>query len=77
MFDQKAEFDKAVDDMTRWAMTPGWWQYARAEVAAMDADESGLYRGLRAAVGERIKEAGYKPPAHELQPMEPMAGGAA
>ena len=76
-FDPKAEFNAAVDDMTRWAMTPGWWQYTRAEVARMDAEDSGLWRGLRAAVGERIKEAGYKPPAHELMPLEPMARGAA
>lgn len=70
-FDPKAEFNSAVNHMARLAMTPGWWQYTRAEVARMDADKSGLWRGLRAAVGERIKEAGYKPPPHDLLPMEP------
>ena len=68
---QEREFERAAAHMTRLATTPGWWQYTRAEVQLLEADESGMYRGLRAEVAKRIKEAGYRPPAHELVPMEP------
>ena len=45
------------------AMQPGWWQYARIQVQAMEADKAahGMWDGLRAAVGERVKAAGFKP----------------
>ncbi len=49
-------------------MTPGWWQYAQQQVMAMEADpqHGQHWQGLRTAVGQRIKAAGYRPPAADL-----------
>ena len=67
---QEREFERAAAHLTKLATTPGWWQYARAEVQMLEQDESGMYQGLRAEVAKRIKEAGYRPPAHEVQAVE-------
>ena len=52
------------------AMTRGCWQYAQAQVIAMEQEQHGLWLGLRAAVGQRIKAAGYRPDPLELAPCE-------
>ena len=46
------------------AMTPGCWAYAQQRVAQMEQDD--CWQGLRAAVGQRIKAAGFKPHPSEL-----------
>ena len=53
-------------------MTPGWWQYARQQVISMEQDpEHGQHwQGLRVAVGQRIKAAGYRPHPSEQQPFD-------
>ena len=43
------------------AMTRGCWQYAQAQVIAMEQEKHGLWLGLCAAVGQRIKAAGFRP----------------
>lgn len=48
------------------AMTPGWWLYAQAQVAAMEQEQHGLWLGLRAAVGRRIKAANFRPHPSDL-----------
>lgn len=52
------------------AMTPGWWLYAQAQVVAMEQEQHGLWLGLRAAVGRRIKAAGFRPPSSDLAAFE-------
>lgn len=49
-------------------MTRGCWQYAQAQVIAMEADpEYGQHwQGLRAAVGQRIKAAKFRPNPSDL-----------
>lgn len=59
-------FDQVAAHYAQLAMTPGWWQYAKQQVASMEQEEHGCWIGLRAAVGQRIKAAGFKPDAHEL-----------
>ena len=50
------------------AMQPGWWAYTRDRVQAMEQDEDaqGAWEGLRAAVGAKIKAAGFRPHPSEL-----------
>ena len=59
-------FDQVAAHYARLAQTPGWWAYAQQQVIAMEAQEHGCWIGLRAAVGQRIKAAGFKPDAREL-----------
>jgi hypothetical protein len=47
-------------------MTPGWWLYAQARVVAMEQEQHGLWLGLRAAVGQRIKAANFRPHPSDL-----------
>ena len=70
-FDRGAEFETEVAHDAMLAMTPGFWQYTRAKVKAMEADDEAQqqWQGLRAAVALRIREAGFKPAAHELLEM--------
>ena len=60
--------EKATDYYATLAMQPGWWAYTRARVQAMEADKDayGIWDGLRAAVGAKIKAAGFKPHPAEL-----------
>lgn len=60
-------FDQTVERYSALAMLPGWWAYVRQQVQAMetDRDAHGMWDGLRAAVGARIKAAGFKPPQSE------------
>lgn len=50
------------------AMTRGCWAYAQQQVVSMEQDPEhhGCWQGLRAAVGQRIKAAGFKPHPSEL-----------
>ena len=54
------------------AMTRGCWQYAQAQVIAMEADpEYGQHwQGLRIAVGQRIKAANFRPHPSDLAAFE-------
>ena len=59
---------KFTDHYATMAMQPGWWQYARMQVQSMEADKEayGIWDGLRAAVGAKIKAAGFRPHPSEL-----------
>ena len=48
---------------SRLAMTKGYYAYARQEVHQLDSDTSGLYTGIRAAVGKNL--AGFVVPKDE------------
>ena len=54
-------FESTAEHYARLAMMRGCWQYAQAQVIAMEQEQHGLWQGLRAAVGQRIKTAGFKP----------------
>ena len=55
--------EQTADRYATLAMQPGWWAYTRDRVQAMEADKEayGMWDGLRAAVGARIKAAGFRP----------------
>lgn len=59
-------FDVQVRHLAGLAMTPGWWAYAQQRAIEMEADESGMWTGIRAEVGKLVKAAGYKPRPDEL-----------
>ena len=59
-------FDQVAAHYAQLAMTRGWWQYAQQQVAAMEQEQHGLWLGLRAAVGWRIKAAGFRPHPSDL-----------
>lgn len=50
------------------AMTRGCWAYAQQQVISMEQDPEhyGCWLGLRAAVGQRIKAAGFRPHPSDL-----------
>lgn len=48
------------------ATKPGWWAYTQQTVISMEEGWSGVWVGLRAMVGQRIKAAGFKPNKDEL-----------
>ena len=52
------------------AMTRGCWQYAQAQVIAMEQEKHGLWLGLRIAVGQRIKAANFRPHPSDLAAFE-------
>lgn len=58
-----AAFETTAAHYARLAMTRGCWAYAQQQVIRMeqDPDHHGCWLGLRAAVGRRIKTAGFKP----------------
>ena len=59
-------FDVQVRHLAGLAMTPGWWAYAQQRAIEMEADESGMWIGIRSEVGKLVKAAGYKPRPDEL-----------
>lgn len=61
-------FERIADHYAALAMTPGCWACAQQQVISMEQDpEHGQYwQGLRAAVGQRIKAAGYRPRQDEM-----------
>lgn len=60
-------FERIAEHYARLAMTPGWWQYAQARVAAMEQQQGSHWQGLRAEVGKRIKAAGFRPAPSEMK----------
>jgi len=75
-------FNRIAEHYAALAMTPGCWAYAQQRVAQMEQDD--CWQGLRAAVGQRIKTAGFRPaPADQgnwwdvpsrLLPLRPRRG---
>ena len=61
-------FERAAAHFSALATLPGWWQYAQQRVAELEKDE--LWIGLRAEVGRRIKESGFRPRKSDLAPFE-------
>lgn len=59
-------FERTAEHYARLAMTRGMWQYAQAQVVGMEQEQHGLWLGLRAAVGRRIKAAGFRPHPSDL-----------
>ena len=64
-------FEQTAQQMAAHAMRKGWWQWARYEVQAMEAQPHGEWQGLRSRVGEIVKAAGFKPDPCERALMEP------
>jgi len=52
--DSDAEFNEAADWYAQLAQKPGWLEHCRHAVQELEADSSGLYKGLRLAVRKRI-----------------------
>lgn len=65
-------FDQTAAHYAAMAMTRGCWQYARHQVASMerDPDHGHHWQGLREAVAQRIKAAGFRPHQDEMLPFE-------
>ena len=59
-------FNRITEHYAAMAMTPGCWAAAQHQVAAMEQQQGGHWIGLRAAVGQRIKAAGFRPHPSEL-----------
>ena len=59
------EFNNQVEHLTQLATTPGWWQYAQARAVELDAMSE--FAGIRAAIRERLKAAGFRPTPQELR----------
>ena len=64
------EFERIAAHYAALAMTPGCWQYAQARVIELEQEQHGLWLGLRAEVGRRIKAAGFRPSQSDLAPFE-------
>lgn len=66
------EFLRTRDWLVTLAMTPGWWQYSRAQAAKLEADQdaAGAWTGIREAVRAELKNRGFKPSPEEVKPME-------
>ena len=65
------EFQNARDWLVTLAMTPGWWQYSRAQAARLEseADAAGAGAGMREAVRAELRAKRFRPPPAELEPM--------
>lgn len=48
------EFNAAANWYAELAIKPGWLEHCRYAVRQLESDESGMYKGLRLAVRERI-----------------------
>lgn len=59
-------FERTAEHYARLAMTRGLWQYAQQQVVAMEQEQHGLWLGLRAAAGRRIKSVGFRPHPSDL-----------
>ncbi len=73
-------FESTADHYAAMAMTLGCWAAAQHQVISMEqsTEHPGCWLGLRAAVGQRLKAAGFKPHPSELaaldrapQPLQP------
>jgi hypothetical protein len=54
------EFDATADWYAELARKPGWLEHCRYQVQQLEDDDSGVYKGLRLAVRERIEAAKAK-----------------
>lgn len=65
-------FNRIADHYAAMAMTPGCWAAAQHQVISMEqsTEHPGCWTGLRAAVGRRIKAAGFKPHPSELAALD-------
>jgi len=54
------EFNTTADWYAELARKPGWLEHCRYAVQQLESDDSGLYKGLRLAVRERIEAAKAK-----------------
>ena len=56
-------FNRIAEHYARLAMMRGCWAYAQQQVVSMEQDPEhhGCWQGLRAAVGQRVKSAGFRP----------------
>ena len=61
-------FDQVAEHYARLSLTRGCWAYAQQQVISMELnpEHHGCWQGLRAAVGQRIKAASFKPHPSEL-----------
>lgn len=50
------EFNETADWYAHLATQPGWLEHCRHAVQQLEADDSGIYRGLRLAVRDRIEK---------------------
>ncbi|MNS80496.1 hypothetical protein D3C72_1141770 [compost metagenome] len=67
-----SEFQKQCDWLVTLAMTPGWWQYSRAQAAQLEADPhaAGAWAGMREAVRAQLKAKGFRPAPEETKPLD-------
>lgn len=69
-FHWPAVVERAVQHYAQLAMTRGCWQFTWHALDQLESDPRS-WGGIRNRVAAIVKQAGYKPPAHELVPMEP------
>lgn len=50
-------FQTQVDHLVWLAQSPGWLDYARARAKELEADQSGMFVGLYAAIATRMRSA--------------------
>lgn len=49
----------------KFAQQKGWYAHSRDQVHKLDADESGLFRGIRAEVAKQLTAVGFVVPRDE------------
>lgn len=64
-------FEQTAQQMADHAMRKGWYQWSRHEVQQMEAQPHGEWVGLRARVGQILKEAGFRPHPSDLRELDP------
>jgi hypothetical protein len=62
------DFEHAANWYTYLAQQPGWIDHCRHAVQELEQDESGIYKGLRLAVRERIENHRAALAAQRAQP---------
>ena len=50
-------FPRMVEHLTRLALMPAWRDHVAHTIAELEADQSGLWTGIRQAVNESVKAA--------------------
>lgn len=58
---------EAATHYAKTAMQPGWWQWARHEVAALESAPDSPWVGIKAMVVRIIKDTGYMPSEKEFE----------
>lgn len=54
-------YETHLAHLTRLAMKPGWWQFARQQARELEP----LFPGIAQGVAAAVKAAGYRPPLEE------------